>query len=227
MATVTHMVTTASSSDTTSYASGAFTPTLGDLLVVFVDALGTNAATPTLSGSTGLTFALITSRLHNGIGVPDRVYMFVANATAAASSQTVTFDCTGDAATGAIIHVLAVSGLTRTGSSAVLQSRTQAGSGSPATVIFNVATDTANPTVACLADDGSTVPAVPSGWTRGGNNSISSPTAASAADYKASGFAATDVTWGAGSLNDWGAIIAELDTSAVVSAIPEFSSDAW
>lgn len=43
-ATVTHAVTTASTLNVTSYASGAFTPVAGDQLVVFVVASGTVAA---------------------------------------------------------------------------------------------------------------------------------------------------------------------------------------
>lgn len=103
----TSAVNTASSTDTTSYASGSFTPAANDLLLAWVHASDTVAA-GTMSDSQALGWTLQTSRAvaaTNGT-----IYLFVAQALAANSSMTVTFDCTGDGATGAVVSVVRVAG---------------------------------------------------------------------------------------------------------------------
>lgn len=222
MASVTHRVATASTSNVTSYASGSFTPGAGEVLVAFVYASGT-AATGTMTDSQGLGFTKVTGESRGTSA--DALYAFVSNAAAAASAMTVTFDCTGDAATGALIFVAGVSSLTRTGISAVKQfegeSNRNAGSGSPE-VVFASSVLTGNPTLMFMAD-GDNPPAVtpPTGWTEpaGGDTGFASPAVGGEYNYRNSGFTGTTVTWASAAATNWGSIGLELDTSSAAQTV--------
>ena len=106
MSAVTNALATGSTTNGTSYASGAFTPAAGDYLLVSVHASDT-AVDGTISDSQGLSWSKIGSVVSN---TNNRVITFISTTTAAASSMTVTWDCTGDAATGAIVSIVRISG---------------------------------------------------------------------------------------------------------------------
>ena len=154
MAAVTNGPTaTASTSNTTSYASNSFTPNAGDLLVAFVIASGTVATGTMTASANGITFTKVGSAVKNTSA--DTLYCFVANQLVPASpaSMTVTFDCTGDAATGAIVSVALVSGMYLAGTAAVRQSAkvdNVAGGTAPSTV-FSQSALTGNPTLQGVA----------------------------------------------------------------------------
>mgnify|MGYP001167294179 CR=1 FL=1 len=218
MAAVTHRVSTASTSNVTSYASGAFTPAVGDLLLVWVSAAATVAAGTLTGTGAGLTFTKVTSRVH--AGSLSTAYLFIANAlVTAASSQTVTFDCTGDAATGCVIQVASVSAMIRTGTNAVLQSSgqdNQAAATTPAPV-FGASCLTANPTLGLVYNE--TNPATmtpPTSWTERDDTGHATP--AKGAEYvsRDSGFTGTTITWGGTSASAFCSIGVELDTTAPV-----------
>lgn len=220
-ATVTHAVATASTTDATSYVSGAFTPAAGDLLVAFVVANATVAA-GTMTDSQALGFTKNTSAIYDdGGGVTATIYLFVSNATAAASSMTVTFDCTGDAATGTVIEVARVSSLTRTGSSAVLRSAvTSSGSnGNVPAATFAAAALTGNPTLGVVGN--LTNPATltpPTSWTEQSDTGFATPTTGTEYVSRDSGFTGTVITWGSSSASNYGVVIVEMDTSAAGGA---------
>jgi hypothetical protein len=228
MATVTHRVATASTTNASSYASGSFTPAAGELLVAFVRA-GATAAAGTMTDSQGLGWTKIGEAAFATSA--HRVYCFIANNFAAASAMTVTFDCTGDAADGAVVFVSGISGMTRTGSLAVKQSKAaanQASGGTPE-VIFDAACDTANPTLGCAGN--STNPATltaPGSWTEQSDTGYNTP--ASGAEYvtRDSGFTGTTVTWGSTSGSAFGVFAVELDTSAIPGpTITAFETSDW
>jgi len=217
-ATTFHAISTASTSNATSYASGAFTPAANDLLVAFVTASGT-IATGTMTDSQNLGFVKVTSALKNSSA--DTIYLFVAKNLANAKSMTVTFDCTGDAATGAIIQVVRISGMNRTGLNAILQfamQENQAAAGTPAPA-FGAAAQTGNPTLGVVGN--STNPATmtaPTGWTENDDAGYITPTTGAEYVVRDSGFTGTTVTWGSTSASAFGAVIVELDTTT-----PSFS----
>ena len=213
MAAVAHLNTTVDATDGTSYASGAFTPTANDLLVVFVAATGTVAAAPTMTDSQALGFTLITSFLWNVSTA--RLYLFVADALAAASSMTVTFDCTGDAAVNCQIVVAGVSGMTAVGSAAVVQSSGQHNGGNGATPapVFAGSCVTTNPTLGAVADTRNPAAETPpTNWTELADTGVET----SGLEYvhRDSGFTGTTITWGAAANNRWASLIVELDASA-------------
>lgn len=211
MATVTHAISTASTSNATTYASGAFTPVAGDLLVVFVRA-GATTATGTMTGSTGLTFtkvdhALFASSAH-------RVYCFVSNSGAAASSQTVTFDCTGDTADGAVVHVLRVNGMGVFGASAVRQSaktENNAGGGAPVAT-FASAAQSGNPTMGCVGNGANPATLTPpTNWAEASDTGYGTPTSGSEVVHRSSGFTTSTITWGSTSASAFGVLTVELN----------------
>lgn len=217
--------TVADTSNVTSYrcptGAGTFTPTAGALLVAFVYASGTVApgATFTMTDSQSLGWTLITSALGN-TSVSTAI-CFVANNLAAATAMSVTFDCTGDAATGANVIVAQVTGMTRTGASAVRQSATTANratGGTPADT-FPAAALTGNPTLGAVAN--STSPAgltPPTNWTELADIGYSTPATGLEVVSRDSGFTGTTITWG--STTSAGAdIIVELDTSSLAVSL--------
>lgn len=210
-------VSTASTVNATSYASGSFTPASGDLLVVFVVATSTVVlADDTVTDSQSLGFTLIRSSTKNAS--LDSLYLFVANKLAVASAMTVTFNCPSDAAAGATIQVARVSGMLRTGIMAVRQNAVEAnlgGAGTPAPT-FSKSALTGNPTLGLVGN--ATNPATmtpPSGWTELDDTGYLTPTEGAEYVSRDSGFTGTIITWGSTGGTAFGDIIVELDTSRV------------
>jgi hypothetical protein len=220
MAAVTHRVSFNSTSNTTSYTSGSFTPGNGELLVCGVVGTGTVAATPTLSDSLGGTWTLVGSGTWSSAA--NSMYLFVRDALiGTGASMTVTFDCTADPSTGVTIEVAGVSGMSRAGASAALQAVASSGAlnTTPATT-FGAAAQTGNPTLVFLGNK--TSPAgvtAPTGWTQQDNSGIASnPTTGCEYVSRDSGFTGTTITWGSTS-TIWGAVAVELDTSAAGTTV--------
>jgi len=218
VATVVHEIATADTGNTPN-ASGAFTPALNDLLIVFIvaSATVTDPASSALTNSAGLTFTQFL-RAQCAASV-DSIYGFVANQLATAVSQTVTFN-PADAANGTNIFVASVTGMSRTGLSAIRQSALQSNqaAGTPAPVFPAVAL-TANPTLGVIGN--ATNPATmttPSGWAEAADIGYATPTTGGEYVTRDSGFTGTTITWGSASASAFGAIIVELDTSAPPAA---------
>jgi hypothetical protein len=214
-ATVTHRIATASTANATSYASASFTPAAGDLLVAFVVASGTTA-TGTMTDSQTVGFTKVTSAVKNASA--DTVYAFVSNGLVAASSMTVTFDCTGDGATGAVIFVASISGMIRTGLNAVAQSATQdnqAASATPAPSFSNTVR-IGNPTLGLVGNSSNPAAVTPpTSWTEdaAGDTGYNTPPTGGEYAFRDSGFNGTTITWGSTSATAFGAIILELNAN--------------
>lgn len=216
-AAVTHAISTKSTSDGTSHTSGSFTPAANDLIVVTVYASGTAVANSpgTMTDSQRLGFTRVTS----ATGAPNSVYVFVANALSTASSMTVTFDSTGDGATGAIITVWRVAGMSRTGQSASKQSKTVVNgpAGGTPSVTFSTDCDTNNPTIALVGNAANPAGLTPpNAWTEpaGADVGYDNPTRGAAGVFRNSGFAGTTIKWASTSATAWHIAAVELDTSA-------------
>lgn len=205
----------------TSYVSNAFTPAAGDLLVVFVAASGTGDP-GTMTDSQGLGFTKIagTGYFNNA----KTVYVFVSNSFASAASMTVTFGSPGDTATGANIAIARVSGMSRTGSSAVKQFDTSPNGAAAATPSTDFAASalTANPTLGMVGNSSSPAGITnPTGWTEQVDVGYSNPSTGLEYASRNSGFTGTTITWGSTSATGWGAISVELDTSAAPPKLGE------
>jgi hypothetical protein len=200
MATVTNGPTaTVDSSNVSSYASNAFTPAQGDLLVAFVNASDTVAA-GAMTGSANVTAFTRVGSAVRGTGA-HTLYCFVGNTLvpASPSSMTVTFTCTGDAATGASIAVARVAGVTRAGLAAIRQFAKQdnvASGVAPAPAFANNALAD-NVTLAAYAGP-VTAPFYTAtvNWTEQVDVSYATPTSALAYQSRNSGFTGTTITAG-------------------------------
>lgn len=213
MATYTAGLTTASTTNTDTYALGPFTPAANDLLVVFCRS-GETAVAGAVTSSTGLTFTNVTRTDFNTS--VDFIDVFVANALTTAVAHTLTWTCTGDAANGCFRVVARISGMTRTGASAIRQIAEQenASAGTPAPV-FGSACLTGNLTIAaCGTLVNPTALTGPAGWTLRQDSGYNTPATGMYMGSRASGFTGTTVTWGSASATVFGAVVVEYDTSA-------------
>lgn len=217
MATVTEYdaATLSTTTNASVYTSASFTPAVGDLLVVSVIAAGTvtDPATLTGSGNGVTTFTQVDRATFNSA---HSTYIFVADALATGTaSMTVEFDCTGDAATGCIIMVCGVVGMSKTGADAIRQfclEDDQPGGTQPQ-FVFPGACLTGNVTVYALGEISTGGILTPTNWTEGDEASFSSPTCGGGYGYRASGFTGTTVDW-PGNETAHGGVFVELDTSS-------------
>lgn len=223
MAACTFKVGTADTGNTPN-TSGAFTPAAGDLLVVFLAATVTAEDPATLTSSAGLTFTQIARETYSG--TTNSHYLFVSNEAAAASSQTVSFSPV-DTATGTLICVFSVSGMTKLGATAVRQFATEKSpSGAPTNApepIFSLSAITTNPTLGAVACSTNTPTlTAPTGWTEPAGGDIGHVTPDSGIEVcsRDSGFTGTNIQWGTVPATQFAAIIVELDASSAGSIVP-------
>lgn len=213
MATVTHGVGLAVTTNAATYTTGSFTPAVDDLLLLFAVVTGTVDAGD-VSDSLGGTWTFITNSVKAASA--DRAYCFIRNALSNGAALTVTMDVTGDNGTGCVIAVARISGMTRTGANASRQSAIQSNqaAGTPAPS-FPAACLTENATLGFVAN--ATNPAgmtPPTDWTElVADTGYNTPTTGGEYVVRNSGFTGTTITWGNASASAFCDIIIELDTS--------------
>lgn len=200
-----------STANATSYAMGAFTPTANALLVVMVFATGTVAAAPTMSGGSLLWERIGAAQLYNST---DTAYCFIAQAPASPTSATITFDCTADAATGAMMHVFQITG--HNSFQPLKQIVTATGTGANPT--FTVAAaNTANGYMGGFginrAAPASTPPA---SWTETADTGYTSPAAGGTAAFRAGGETGTSFVFTTAAGN-WAGYFVEINEAAIGS----------
>jgi hypothetical protein len=222
MAACTHAVATADTGNTPN-ASGAFTPAVGDLLIVFVLASATVENPGALTSSVGGFTFTQAARVAYG-GSTHTGYCFVSDAlVSSAISQTVTFDPV-DPANGTVIFVCRVSGISKTGATAIRQSitRPNVGAGTDTTpdVTFGASCLTGNPTLVFICmDNGATSANItePTGWAEAADTGYLTPNMGAEYATRDSGFTGTNVAWGSTIALAWGAIGVEIDASATAT----------
>lgn len=195
-----------STSNTNSYAGTAGTPAAGDLLICCVLASDTTA-TGSMTGS--WTWTKLTSFTKNA-GV-DTIYIFYAYADAA-TSTTPTFDCTGDNATGAMIHCWRVTGAEGRTQPSVRQLKTATGTSANPAVTLDRAVLTGNGIISFAANgtNSSTQWTNPSGWTTDIENTYNTPPNGLGSSKRDSGETGTTITWTNANTTAWGVIVLEL-----------------
>lgn len=216
MAAVTHRVTTPDTGNLPN-TSGAFTPAVGDLLVVFVT-IEASTADHTLSSSVGgFTFTQIGKELFRTSA--SALLAYVSDAlVSSATSQTVSIPSPGS---GSIISVYSISGLTRTGSSAVRQQGGQsnqtaattpapafAGAALTGNLCIGAVANATNP--AGLTQPGSWTESQDTGYTTGAVHGLETA-------FRNSGETNTTITWGSTSASIFASIILELDITALIT----------
>jgi hypothetical protein len=197
----------ASTSNASSYALGAFTPTANSLLVVFVFATGT-VATGTMSGG-GLTWNKITSGTYDAGA--DTMYAFYAKVGASPASTTITFDCTGDNATGTVLTCIQVTGYDSLTANPIKQSKVASGSTTNATASFSSALNTNNGYfIGWGGQLGANSSTPPTNWTETDDLAYTSPAANGTGAYKAGGLSTTGPWTFTNATTNWGWIGVEI-----------------
>lgn len=218
MAAVTFAISDPDTANASSYACTTFTPAVDDLLVIF-------AHFATSAEATGAVFACTDdqSGTYTKVAVSLRasggqsLVLFVRDQlVTSAVGHIATVTCTGDASTGEMTHVYRVSGMSKTGATAVRQSATadNRATGTTPAPVFGITTLTTNPVLGAVQALNTPAVIQPSGWTEGADDGIATPTAATESCFINSGFVGTTVTWGGVADGGHGDIIVELDASA-------------
>ena len=211
--------TISSSTNTDTYTTSSFTPTAGELLVLFVE-LQTLLGIASVSDSQGGAWTRITSSTRSAGA--DAAYAYVRTSTAPASSMTVTISIAQDdtipdapSASGCNAGVFSLVDANGTGAAAITQSQTanSAGSSTP-TATFSSTTATGNATLLCVFNNTNPSGVTnPTGWSDGSNIGHTLPTCGLRTSYRNSGFAGTAVTWGSSATN-WAVIMLEVNAAA-------------
>lgn len=225
MATVTHRAQIA---DTTpNNTSASFTPTAGDLIVVAQSSgnVVAGSGSSVTASANGITFTEVTGATATRAGTED-CHLYVANQLVPGSpaAMTVTIVPTGTS-TGVLAFVASVSGLTRSGLSAVrLGAGTNQGAAATPAVALGGTTLTGNPVLAFAWN--ATNPSgitIPGSFTAGAADAgYASPTRGGRYAFANSGITLSTITWGGASATASANIAVELDTS-VVPTRPRFN----
>lgn len=164
---------TAVTTNVTSYSTASSTPSANVLLVVIVFATAT-VAEGSMTGF-GLNWYKLTSNVISG----STLYVFWAKTGASPATDVITFDCTGDAATGCFIVSHEVSGNDQFARMPFRQFVFNANAASTnANGTFASALNTNNGYIAAFAGSlGSGVSTAPTGWTQSSDGAIVNPTA--------------------------------------------------
>lgn len=216
-ATCTWQSAAASTSNVNAYTSSSFTPSAADLIVLFVTMSG-NATDLVITDTQTLGWTRLPT---NGKALwstsANQIAAYVSNASAAASATTITATTASGTATGAILSVYTISGMTKYGSTAIVQSvmiQNQTTGVNP-NPTFGSAVNTNNPTLEVVSQaHASPTMAPPTGWTEGADTSYATPTVGTEDNFRNSGFTGTTITWtDTTGVNAWGCIAVELDSS--------------
>ena len=197
---------TTDSSNTTSYAMGAFTPAANCLLVVMVATSDTVAAGSMSGGS--LTWVKLNGPITNSTW---SAYMFAAYTGPSPASCTPTFDCTGDAASGCLLAcfqvtvaagnvVFIVQTQSSTGSSVSPASGTLAALGTGNAYMFGYVQS------AKLATQNTP----PTSWTEIADNAYTVPATGNGAMYRVGGETGTSITATSATNNVWASTFIEV-----------------
>lgn len=202
----------------TSNRTVTITPAVNDLFVVFCAVAANSNDTPTMTDNNGSgTYDRIRTQNWVISAVNYRISVFVRTALVPNTTSTV-ITCTTGSNTSGSVAVVAVSGMTRVGANAVLQSggqNDQAASTTPAPA-FGAAATTTNMVLGAIGNG--TNPAgmtAPASWTERQDVGFSSDTLGHEVATRDSGETGTTITWGSTSASKFASIIVELDTTDV------------
>lgn len=198
------------------------TPALNDLIVVIHGMSGWASGDDSVitdNNSDGLgTYHRIgtaTAPLSTGGGTAGALWISVRNALIGSATSTI-FTCTNTGDTGGGLTVIRFSGFTRTGSSAVKQSKGESTqTESPPSITFDAATDTNNPIIiATLTEDNPPAVTPPAGFSEAEDTGWNSPATGIAVAWDDAGNTGTTYAWTSGANTDHNDVGIELDTSA-------------
>lgn len=197
------------------------TPAVGDLIVVFV-ALAGNVATLEMTDDNGVdgTYTRIASALW--ATSVNNAAVFVRNALIRNTDSTIITCASGSNTAGALVAV-AVSGMLRTGLSAIRSyglQQNQASGGTPTPVLNQSALNTNLTMTAVASADTTSTPNA--SWTERQDTSQATPTTALEVATRDSGFSGSSIAYGATQSADFASFAIELDGSA--ASVPQLQA---
>lgn len=191
--------------------TATITPAVGDLFVVFCAVRGNTNVTPTCSDDNGGAYTLVDANTFNPASA-GAFSVFVRNSLLSNTTSTIVTVATGSNTSGAV-HIIAVSGMFRTGSAAIRQHGigNTGGGGTPA-ITFGASALTANVTIGAVANI--TNPAgmtAPTSWTERQDTGFNNPSVGLESVTRDSGFTGTTITWGSTTPSNASQAALELD----------------
>lgn len=198
----------ASTSNASSYSFGAFTPTGDSFLVVMVFATGTVAAGSMTGG--GLEWVKLAT---GGYNTNDTYYVFAAQCSSSPGSVTITFDCTGDNATGCVMMCFQFTGHNQFNPIKQVSHGNTTGANPAVTGIL--AMDTNNGYCAAFGmPRNPPTSAAPASWTEVADAGYNTPASGASGAYRAGGETGTSVTFTSASAA-YGIAFVEVNEAAV------------
>jgi hypothetical protein len=191
------------------------TPAVNDLIVVVAAATGPTGSLGCTDNNSSGTYTLIEFQVQNGIANPLCLLVRTALITSASST---TWTTSGESASsGGGLVVYRVSGMTRTGASAV---KTHGGNNAASTttpaVALGAAALTGNALIGAVFNATNVAGVTqPSTWTQDNNVGYNTPTAGLESTHINSGFTGSTVTWGSTSASAFAVAALQLDTTSL------------
>lgn len=181
-----------STSNAATYAWGAFTPTDNALLVALVFASGTVQNPASITGGTvGWNFG---GRIT--YNTTSSAYWFWARTGTGNGSQTFTFDCTGDNATGCLGAMFEITGCNCDAINPIRQAKSSTATAANPSVTLDAACDTNNAIIGGFSVPRSPPTSTsPGSWTETADVGYSTPANGMAAAYRAGGETASTITF--------------------------------
>jgi hypothetical protein len=192
----------------------AITPAVGDLFVVACFVSTNTNNTPTVTDNNSGTYTMIDVANVVISTVDHRLSLHVRNSLLPNTTST-TVTCGTGSNTSGIIYVVAVSGMLRTGASAIRSKGKQdnQAAGTPAPTL-DITSLTTNFTLSISGSaDTATLPNA--SWTERHDTTFATPTIASEINTRDSGFTGTTITFGDATSTTFASMAIELDGSAI------------
>lgn len=224
MAAITLRGSGSSTTDAATWTSAALTtaPAAGELPYAFVEVMGSVATDWVVTDSLGGTWTKI-NHANKSTSV-DMQELWVRNALSDGTTFTITYAHASGTATAWAYVISSISGMSRAGSAAVVQSAIQengATSTTPTTT-FGAAAQTGNPTAASLHISSATPTATVTGWTTQATPNHATPSAALRTYSRDSGFTGTQINAAATVAVTYSFMSVEFDTSGPVLTMAPF-----
>jgi hypothetical protein len=205
------------SSSGTGNRTATITPAVGDLLIIYCFVAANTNDTPTCSDNNGSgTYDRIDVMNASIAAINYRLSVFIRTALMVNTTSTTVTVATGSNTSG-VVHVIAVSGMSRVGTDAVRSKGSQnnqaAGTAAP---VLNQSALTGNVTIVAHGSADTTTTA-PTNWTERQDTSQSNDTVALENATRDSGFTGTAITFGAASSTVFCSHALELDGSALLT----------
>jgi hypothetical protein len=177
--------------NSTTYAFGAFTPASDAVLVMIAAVTGTAQATATVTG--GLTWTQKCAVTYN---TTDRVYALWAKTGSSPGSLTFTFNVASDAGTGAVIAMYQFTGADVLTADPIKQCATNATTAANPVATFGTALNTSNGYAAAFGlPRNPPTSTAPGSWTETHDTGYGTPTSGGSGGYRAGGETGTTVTF--------------------------------